>query len=169
MLPAIHAARSRARAAVCQNHLRQLSLATAHFFDVEKRIPAPPQPGKISGWAIAILPFLEQNNLADFANQGEPIGSAPQVLLRQPAIMRCPDQEFRDEKAGAGMHPSHFVLHPLDDRKRYWISDCPIDLDTAWANSPEEKFLPKERRGPHYRGFHFCYGFEHGTNWEEGK
>ena len=168
MLPAIQAARSRARAAVCQNHLRQLGFATAHFFEIEKKIPAPPQPGKISGWAIAILPFMEQNNLADAIVEGYPLASAQAILLRQPVIMRCPDQEFREDKAGAGMHTSHFVLHPQDGRKRYWISDAPIDMDVPWANSPEANFLPKTRRGPHHRGFHVCYGFEHGTSWEEG-
>jgi prepilin-type N-terminal cleavage/methylation domain-containing protein len=168
MIPAIHAARTRARASVCQNHIRQLSLATANFAELQKKIPDPALPGKIGGWAIEILPYMEQNALADIAIPGELLASASTVLLRQPPIMRCPEQEFRSDEAGAGMHTSHFVLMPLDRRKKFNFIDSPTDKDTPWANSPEENFDPITRRGPHYRGFHRCYGFEHGTEWVQG-
>lgn len=169
MLPAIQAARTRARAAVCQNHIRQLALATTHFAELQKKIPDPALPGKIGGWAIEILPYMEQNTLADAAMPGELLTSAPAILLRQPAVMRCPEQEFRSEKAAEGMHTSHFVLMPRAERKKFSLIDSPVDKAVLWANSPEENFDWKSRRGPHYRGYHVCYGFEHGTEWVAGK
>lgn len=112
---------------------------------------------------------MEQCNLADLAMPGELLSAAPKALLRQPAVMRCPEQEFRIDKAADGMHTSHFVLIPRDERKQFWLIDSPGDKDVLWANSPEEDFVWKTRRGPHYRGFHVCYGFEHGTEWVVGK
>jgi hypothetical protein len=168
MLPAIHAASTRARAAVCQNHIRQLALATAHFSETQKKIPDPAIPGRIGGWAIEILPYMEQNSLADVAMPGELLTAAPAELLKPPPIMRCPEQDFRADKANEGMHTSHYVMMPLDRRKKFHIIDSPIDKDVLWANSPEENFDPGTRRGPHYRGFHQCYGYEHGTQWVQG-
>lgn len=39
MIPAIQAARPRARAAVCQNRIRPLAPAATHFAELQKKIP----------------------------------------------------------------------------------------------------------------------------------
>src|SRR5688572_12268192 len=78
LLPAVQAAREAARATQCQNQLKQLSLAVINHHDTVKHFPsggwgytwAPDpdlgtgkkQPG---GWVYSILPFIEQQALAD--------------------------------------------------------------------------------------------------------
>lgn len=68
LLPAVQAAREAARRSSCTNNLKQMGVAVHNYHDAMKAIP----PGKIqtavsdngtSTWAIAILPYMEQDPL----------------------------------------------------------------------------------------------------------
>jgi prepilin-type N-terminal cleavage/methylation domain-containing protein len=68
LLPAVQMAREAARASQCKNNLRQLGLALHQHHDVFGRVP----PGWLAdqpegepgwGWAIGLLPHLEQENV----------------------------------------------------------------------------------------------------------
>jgi prepilin-type N-terminal cleavage/methylation domain-containing protein len=72
LLPAVQAAREAARRMSCSNNLKQIALSVHNYHDVNKKFP----PGGITlgrccgtpsytTWAIAILPFLEEQNLFD--------------------------------------------------------------------------------------------------------
>ena len=84
LLPAIQAAREAARRSQCTNNLKNLGIALHTFHDSKKRLPAaitypdhPTVPGKetnydpltdsrlFGNWAIDILPYIEEQSLAD--------------------------------------------------------------------------------------------------------
>jgi prepilin-type N-terminal cleavage/methylation domain-containing protein/prepilin-type processing-associated H-X9-DG protein len=83
LLPAIQAARESARRAECTNNLKNIALALQSYHDVKKELPAAfrypdvkvlPAAATFSplgddrmfwNWAIDILPFMEENTLAD--------------------------------------------------------------------------------------------------------
>jgi len=64
LLPAVQAARESARRSQCVNNLKQLGLAFQNCHDVQGRLPA----GSISccwgTWQMAVLPYMEQQQLA---------------------------------------------------------------------------------------------------------
>lgn len=75
LLPAVQAAREAARRSQCSNNLKQIALAIQNYHDSYKVFP----PGEITpgaccgtqsyaGWAICILPFMEQQSLSDQYN-----------------------------------------------------------------------------------------------------
>ncbi|MEO0477049.1 MAG: DUF1559 domain-containing protein, partial [Planctomycetota bacterium] len=65
LLPAVQAARESARRAQCVNSLRQLGIAFQNYHDTYQELP----PGSVSccwgTWQMRILPFLEEQALAD--------------------------------------------------------------------------------------------------------
>ena len=72
LLPAVQAAREAARRMQCQNNLKQMGLALHNFHDTNQRLPPCGQSNTANrwGWQVAILPFIEQNNL--FQQLGAP-------------------------------------------------------------------------------------------------
>jgi prepilin-type N-terminal cleavage/methylation domain-containing protein/prepilin-type processing-associated H-X9-DG protein len=81
LLPAVQAAREAARRAQCVNNLKQMGLAVHNYHSANNAIPplftnfgtapnGPSEPGGPwpLGWAVCILPFMEQNALYNSAN-----------------------------------------------------------------------------------------------------
>jgi len=75
LLAAVQKSREAAARAACQNNLRQCILALHHYHDARQALP----PGHrslldvdkmpFSGWTLAILPYIEQQPLAERAKQ----------------------------------------------------------------------------------------------------
>ncbi len=76
LLPAVQAAREAARRAQCANNLKQLALASTNFETTKKRaVPYQAAFGtvksgstttyKVGSWVVALLPSMEEQNLAD--------------------------------------------------------------------------------------------------------
>jgi prepilin-type N-terminal cleavage/methylation domain-containing protein/prepilin-type processing-associated H-X9-DG protein len=71
LLPAVQAAREAARRMQCSNNLRQFGLALHNYESAHRYWPrqsSAPTPGAgfnmpRSSWIVAVLPFMEQNNL----------------------------------------------------------------------------------------------------------
>src|SRR3982751_6858345 len=82
LLPAVQAAREAARRAQCVNNLKQLGLAVHNYISTNEKLPradfsgagSNEKPAQASvagnggdrysgGWTIAILPYIEQQNL----------------------------------------------------------------------------------------------------------
>lgn len=68
LLPAVQAAREAARRTSCRNNMKQIGLSLHNYHDVNNRFPhgwdadhPEGEPGW--GWAAAILPYMEQQNL----------------------------------------------------------------------------------------------------------
>ena len=130
LLPAVQAAREAARRAKCSNNLKQLALGCHNFEDTYKTFPAgnvvrrgPPdnQLRHYDTWTVSILPFIEQNPLAQLwgpdipnvihpPNTFPPKPSAPTDMQRlretKLEVMNCPsdpDQHIlRNPASGPG-------------------------------------------------------------------
>lgn len=89
LLPAVQQVREAARRTTCMNNSRQCALAMMNYesafsnfppgindnLNNSRGLPVTPRPsnpvqGKNIGWAVFILPFLEQNNLYDALQEG---------------------------------------------------------------------------------------------------
>jgi len=70
LLPAVQAAREAGRRTSCRNNMKQIGLALHNYHDVNNRFPSgwdanEPEGEPGWGWASAILPFMDQQNLHD--------------------------------------------------------------------------------------------------------
>jgi prepilin-type N-terminal cleavage/methylation domain-containing protein len=71
LLPAIQAAREAARRAQCQNHMKNIALAVLNYESARKKFPVgfvatgPTNGIESWGWAIFILPYLEEQAIYD--------------------------------------------------------------------------------------------------------
>ncbi|MEX2167719.1 MAG: DUF1559 domain-containing protein [Pirellulales bacterium] len=110
MLPAIQASRERARKATCQNHLKQLALATQLHLDAHKFLPsggwsgaflADPRRGygreQPGGWLFSLLAFVEESPLRTAAASDrlevDPLGEGlAQLYQSAPPIFYCPSR-----------------------------------------------------------------------------
>jgi prepilin-type N-terminal cleavage/methylation domain-containing protein/prepilin-type processing-associated H-X9-DG protein len=65
LLPAIQSAREAARRAQCVNNLKQLGIAMQNYHDVHKQLPVGNFSCCWGTWQMAILPFIEEQQLGD--------------------------------------------------------------------------------------------------------
>lgn len=99
LLPAVQSARDSARAISCRNNLKQIGLAVHGYHDSHRMFPAG---GITEGrwqdswngatWTIAILPYLEQENLYH-AYDFNAFNESPQnefVRTQSVSVMSCP-------------------------------------------------------------------------------
>ena len=157
LLPAVQNARERARETVCKNNIYQISLATAQFQEVHKKLPSKGQPGLIGGWIVDILPFIEQQNLNSSIPQGAAVAIAPAALNSPPSIFRCPRSSILDPAESNTVLRGHYTFVTGNNRKVFaGIYDSPIDLNVEWLSGPEMDYqVIRTRVGPHHGGFHF--------------
>lgn len=96
LLPALMAARESARRLQCTSNLHEIGLAMQQHHQVEKHLP---QAWKSSadgmsgfGWAVALLPYLEQRELGSSVNCRLTVADARHERPRSAdlEIMRCP-------------------------------------------------------------------------------
>ena len=105
MLPAVQSAREAARRTQCANNLKQMAIAAFNYEVVYGRFPddiRDPKTGEpLLSWRVAILPYLEQQNLYNRFKLDEPWDSPHnlELLNEMPAIFRCPS----DDTMGEGM------------------------------------------------------------------
>jgi prepilin-type N-terminal cleavage/methylation domain-containing protein len=100
LLPAVQQAREAARRAQCKNNLKQMALAVHNYADTYLMFPMGSNqfgPNFNSsrgymGWAIAILPYIEQNNLYGKYNHFADSLSATNQQIRESSIpvYNCP-------------------------------------------------------------------------------
>lgn len=102
LLPAVQAARESARRMKCANNLRQLGLAMHNYADSFGGLP--PQrvwnasgvgawhTGSLHGWAVSILPQLEQTNLLNQYDMDQPFFEPVNqpVVAQRVNLFECP-------------------------------------------------------------------------------
>jgi prepilin-type N-terminal cleavage/methylation domain-containing protein/prepilin-type processing-associated H-X9-DG protein len=108
LLPAVQGAREAARRAQCTNNLKQLGLAVnnylsqtgayPHLFTNFSRIGGPSAPAGEwpLGWAVSILPMIEQQALYNSANWSYGASSAPNggtLSATRVATLVCPSED----------------------------------------------------------------------------
>lgn len=164
LLPAVQAARERARETVCKNNVHQLNLGIAHYFEIHKKLPPRSLTGKFGGWSIEVLPFIEEKALSESMEIGSALENAAEVHLRQPRIMRCPNRDSVENIVDGQMSPAHYVFVPLDKRKSYMLFESPIAAIVPWANGPEMSQSDFSHAvGPHHKGLFYAHGFQQGV------
>jgi prepilin-type N-terminal cleavage/methylation domain-containing protein len=102
LLPAVQKVRAAAARTKCQNQLKQLALGLHMCHDQNMALPSghrsltPNEKRPFTGWPLATLPFIEQDNLANvasaaFAEQVIPFFSPPHTpLATVVTAMICP-------------------------------------------------------------------------------
>lgn len=105
LLPAVQAARESARRMQCANNVRQLNLGVINYEQSNRKLPygilmshefdakTAPHVSVRSSWAIAILPYIELNNLfQQYDEQTRTADSLPSVKVLQQfnSVHGCP-------------------------------------------------------------------------------
>ena len=104
LLPAVQAARESARRMQGANNLKQIGLALHNYHDTYRAMPAAYSTDKdgkpLLSWRVAILPFIEQQQLYNEFHHDEPWDSEhnKKLIAKMPAIFKAPSS-----KAAAGM------------------------------------------------------------------
>jgi prepilin-type N-terminal cleavage/methylation domain-containing protein/prepilin-type processing-associated H-X9-DG protein len=143
LLPAVQSAREAARRQSCLNNLKQMALAMHNYEGTWKCLPvgaltAAAGQGNENdgyGWALAILPFMEQKALFDQINpdgkpgiirdyvraNGKPIpgGEVPLKVFRCPTsqLPKVVPPNWRIPGAGVVPSPSHMIGYAVNDYK----------------------------------------------------
>jgi prepilin-type processing-associated H-X9-DG protein/prepilin-type N-terminal cleavage/methylation domain-containing protein len=101
LLPAVQKVREAANRMSCANNLKQLALAAHHYHDAYQAFPpgffraaGPWLQVKVVTWYVALLPYIEQDNLHrrwDYERYGNNLGAYPNATASQViAIAVCP-------------------------------------------------------------------------------
>lgn len=103
LLPAVQSAREAARRAQAVNELKQIGLALHNYHDAQKAFPPQairdPQGRPLLSWRVAILPFLEQQELYNQFHLDEPWDSEHNIKLleRMPKVFANPNLASTDQ------------------------------------------------------------------------
>jgi type II secretory pathway pseudopilin PulG len=129
LLPAVQSAREAARRMSCSNNMKQLGLAALNHESAFQRLPASllveisaspgstgapgaPYPAIVHSWSAQLLPFMEQENLANAYNLEFPWFSSPAIIPGTPdnqavlqarvATFICPSAPGGGERVSSG-------------------------------------------------------------------
>jgi prepilin-type N-terminal cleavage/methylation domain-containing protein len=160
LLPAVQAVRQRADEMVCKNNLHQIGEAGLNYWETTRHLPDAASPGTVGGWAIELLPYIDQKPLYDQTAPGSPISAAPDFLLRQPRIYRCPIRSALEVSNPGVMEPSNYVFALNSKRNAFFFMDAPLDLISPWASGVEMDSVDfQQLTGPHRGGFFTTHGW----------
>ncbi len=108
LLPAVQQVREAARRTSCMNNMRQIGLAAMNFESGNQEFPTaggcsdayhdpiqeyrPLFGFQNAGWMYQILPYIEQNNVADLRPQNGWWGGDPSMVETEIPIYNCPSR-----------------------------------------------------------------------------
>ncbi len=96
LLPAVQKVRESAARTQCQNNLHQLGLAMHSYHDVNRAFPPAFAKPSNYGWAVWLLPYVEQQNLYNALNPlGTKLAPSANTTLRL-AVFVCPSDPGGD-------------------------------------------------------------------------
>ncbi len=98
LLPAVQAAREASRRNQCANQLKQISLACTNFESATGYLTPSRLPCNIGSWAVALWPYLEQNDLVGAWDQKKAYYlQTPINQQRQVDFYYCPSRRFASQ------------------------------------------------------------------------
>lgn len=162
LMPALHMVLMESRKTGCDNNIHQLALAMQQYYEITRGcIPASPVENYPSGWAVAILPFMEDAALAKDLDPNK-LMTSPQNLkaaYHRPRIFICPVTSELPSTVD-GIEVTDYVLFTdMKDRhqavrNRYWnFRDAPAGSRFPWCSSPEFKWPEEAYPPPHTSAF----------------
>jgi prepilin-type N-terminal cleavage/methylation domain-containing protein len=164
LFPAIQAARKSSHITACDNNVRQIDLGLRMYVDVQRGyFPFPFHDDQPSGWALAILPFIEEIPLSERFAYDQPITS-PQNLAaaaHRPDLFQCPvTVEIESTIPGVGVTNYLVVIDQTHRdrgfRNRNWqVKDAPEGSRYPWCTSPEKAPADGGYPAPHTTAFGF--------------
>ncbi len=153
LIPAVHYSRQSARRTACAGNLRQLGIALQEMWDLQRGAQAKPVPeGAIHGWAIDVLPFIEEQALADQLDGMpilDPASPLPAARLR-PSLMRCPSG-FEGDSSIATVPSGDYTLNGS------YLADVRLDSRIPWVYSPGVIAGGPAQQLPHGGGYNVLY------------
>jgi type II secretory pathway pseudopilin PulG len=163
LLPAIHMVRRASRITACDNNLHQLMIGMQGYIDIHRFIPGPPVESHPSGWAIELLPFVEEIPLRNSFDTAQVLVSPRNLAAAKsrPNIFICPETEWLSSTT-PGVEVTNYVMmvdmkeRPRFRRNRYWrIQDAPEGSRFPWCLSPEKGWPEDAYSAPHESAFGF--------------
>ena len=179
LAPSLIEARNRQRRLQCKSSLKQLAIAMHNYHDTHKQFPPPviigPDGKTPVSWRVAILPFLDANELHKQYHFDEPWDSEhnKKLLDQMPPVFRHPEDEpdstntsyfaIVGEKTAWGPKDGDGVrLRDIIDGSSNTIMLVEAKKKVPWtkpddiAYDPEAKGLPKFG-GWYDDGYHACF------------
>ena len=165
--PVLRMLRESSLRTACSNNLRQLYLGLSQYTEVHRGyFPDPAKEFQPGGWAVELLPFIEEGPLYSRINTSETLSSPGNlaVLAARPPLFECPVvPEMLSTIKPIRVTNYLLVIDPkerkLQKRNRsYRLQDAPADSRYPWASSPE---LPPDeaRYEPPHAGVEGVFGF----------
>lgn len=151
LLPAIQMVREASRISACNNNLRQLVLGMQGYIDIHHFIPGPPVESHPSGWALELLPFVEEIPLRNSFDTAQVIVTTRNLTAaaNRPEIFVCPEAGYRPSTVpGIGV-TNYLMMVDMKERPRFWkdrswlLRDAPEGSRYPWCLSPEKDFSPE--------------------------
>ena len=102
LFPGVSTPREVSRRSQCKNTLKQIGLAMHNYYDVYGRFP-PANPGKPkSSWRVALLPYVEQEAIAEQYDLNQAWDSPENARLQSQVIPAydCPSRPSRVDSNG---------------------------------------------------------------------
>jgi prepilin-type processing-associated H-X9-DG protein len=116
LMPAYRSAGEAARRSQCVNNLKQIGLAMYNYHEVHGSLPPAAIVGKdgrpLLSWRVALLPYLEANDLYSTFHLDEPWDSPHNLSLldKMPGLYKCPSDDTL--KPGMTGYQAIIKFHP---------------------------------------------------------
>lgn len=162
LFPAIHMVVQESRKTACDSNIHQLSLAMSQYVDATRWfVPFPPYENRPSGWSLALLPFMEETNLANLFDPDALFTSNRnlQAAGSRPPLFICPVTPYVASSI-PGIEVTNYVLAVDPEQRdrprkhRSWrFHDAPLGTKFPWCSSPENKPYSEQFPVPHTTAF----------------
>ena len=162
LLPALHQVHIHSLRTACDSNVHQLSIALSTYADVHRSLPPPPDAECPVGWALAVLPYMEEVSLAELVAVGQPRTSPANLAIaaKRPALFVCPATPEAVSTVPAIQLTNYiFSVDPqyrMRWRQASWlIQDAPEGARNPWTASPEIPWEMRHYPRPHPTAFGF--------------
>ena len=151
LLPAVQSARESARRIQCVNHLRNLSLAVLNFESSRRVLPpsttvdlSATSTGNNGSWGIhgRILPFLEEQSLADLVDLEQAWDSQMAIDGRRISVFSCPTDSGSEVVRDTGSSRPDLFPTSYGFNMGTWLVYDPLVRNGMGGDGP---FFPNSR------------------------